>query len=476
MVSESASPLPTLFEEALALRQAGRLAEAIAVYRRVEPGSPDYFKALNNLGVLLENTNRPAEAVAVYRRAMAIEPKNAGLLYNLAHALQAAGELEVAAVAYGETLALEPGLLPAHYNLGCTRFSLGRLEEAAAAFEQALRLDSEVAVIHSRLGNAYQDLGRLPEARHCYQRAVELSPGSAAELVDLGFAEEQLGETDAALARYRDALELDPRLTSAYEVLGRLLVRLERPAEAEEVFRRWRQACPDDAAARHMLAALIGEQVPDRAEPEYVRQAFDQFAERFDATLENLDYRAPQLVAAALGELLGPAMRDRVILDAGSGTGLCGPLLRPFARRLVGVDLSPEMSERAKRRGVYDELITSDLVEFFRETPERFDAIVAADTLNYFGNLEPVLAAAKFAVRAGGLLVFTLEAEASADHKTKYRLAPEGRYRHADDYVQKTLRETGWEIVALKRATLRLEHRQPVAGLVIRAKSSSQPG
>ena len=40
------------------------------------------------------------------------------------------------------------------------------------------------------------------------------------------------------------------------------------------------------------------------------------------------------------------------VLDAGCGTGLCGPGLRGRAGRLVGVDLSPEMLKRAAGRGV----------------------------------------------------------------------------------------------------------------------------
>ena len=42
------------------------------------------------------------------------------------------------------------------------------------------------------------------------------------------------------------------------------------------------------------------------------------------------------------------ARRGERVLDAGCGTGLCGPLLRPYAKRLVGVDLSSGMLERAR--------------------------------------------------------------------------------------------------------------------------------
>ena len=65
---------------------------------------------------------------------------------------------------------------------------------------------------------------------------------------------------------------------------------------------------------------------------------FDRFAASFDNNLKNLGYRAPELAATALRSHVGEqATLD--ILDAGCGTGLCGPLLRPLCRRLTGVDM-----------------------------------------------------------------------------------------------------------------------------------------
>ena len=47
--------------------------------------------------------------------------------------------------------------------------------------------------------------------------------------------------------------------------------------------------------------------------------------------------------------LAGQAVLDVLdVLDLGCGTGLCGPLLRPYARALAGVDLSPQMLERMR--------------------------------------------------------------------------------------------------------------------------------
>ena len=60
------------------------------------------------------------------------------------------------------------------------------------------------------------------------------------------------------------------------------------------------------------------------------------------------------------------------VLDAGCGTGLCGPLLAPYARRLVGVDLSARHARRRRsEKGVYDELVKGELTALPAGAPGR---------------------------------------------------------------------------------------------------------
>ena len=125
------------------------------------------------------------------------------------------------------------------------------------------------------------------------------------------------------------------------------------------------------------------------------------------------------------------ASRSLDVLDAGCGTGLCGPLVAPYARRLVGVDLSEAMLARARARNVYDELVKRELTAYLRDSPGSFDVIVSADTLVYFGPLEEVAAAAANALRPGGVLVFTVEELSGAASDAGYSLSPNGRYRHS---------------------------------------------
>ena len=145
-----------------------------------------------------------------------------------------------------------------------------------------------------------------------------------------------------------------------------------------------------------------------------MQKTFDSFAASFEVKLAKLHYRAPALVAARLTDAgISPA-RTLDILDAGCGTGLCGPLFAPYARRLVGVDLSEGMLAHAKDKEIYDELIRAELTGYLQDHHDEFDLIVTADTLVYFGALEHVALAAAGALRHGGRLIFTVE-EATGD-------------------------------------------------------------
>jgi predicted TPR repeat methyltransferase len=231
-----------------------------------------------------------------------------------------------------------------------------------------------------------------------------------------------------------------------------------------------------------MAAATSQENVPARAADDYVRDLFDSSAKSFDADLAKLNYRAPELVAFALAR---EAVERRhsadaavtaharkaidTVLDAGCGTGLCGPLLRPNCSRLIGVDLSPQMIERATVRGCYDELVVAELSEFMRARAGAFDVIVCADTLVYFGALEEPLSAAREALRVRGLLVFTLES-LDTGSIADFRLEDHGRYAHGEPYIRAALAASDFELVSYSHSCLREERDQPVDGVIVAAR------
>ena len=176
----------------------------------------------------------------------------------------------------------------------------------------------------------------------------------------------------------------------------------------------------------------------------------------------DLGYAAPDLLAGAIAGVLG-GRRGLAVLDLGCGTGLAGARLRPYAGRLIGIDLSPEMLRLAERRGLYDALEVAEITEWLgRDGVGRFDLIAACDTLIYFGDLGPVLRASAARLAAGGILALTVERGDVAP----FRLADSGRFTHHPDHIRAAAREAGLAVTRLDEAVLRQEYGEPVVGLV----------
>jgi predicted TPR repeat methyltransferase len=221
-----------------------------------------------------------------------------------------------------------------------------------------------------------------------------------------------------------------------------------------------------------MLAACGGDRAPERADDAYVRDVFDKFADSFDEQLlKNLDYRAPQILTEALIDVLGPPAAMLDVLDAGCGTGLCGPLIRPHAQRLDGVDLSGGMIEKARLRGGYDALVVAELTAYLQMNLAAWDVVLSADTLIYFGDLTPVMSAAYAALRVDGWLAFTLEA--LDGEEDRFELSSSGRFRHTHSHVRRVLDSVGFGNVRIVEATMRKEVGKQVVGWVVLARKGS---
>ena len=82
--------MESLFNEAAALHQAGRLDEAEAIYRRIFGWRPE--ATAGNLGVILRITGRLEEAEAVLREALAGAPQNKALRHTLGLTLLQLGQ------------------------------------------------------------------------------------------------------------------------------------------------------------------------------------------------------------------------------------------------------------------------------------------------------------------------------------------------------------------------------------------------
>lgn len=420
---------------ALLLYQGGKREEAEMLYRKVIAAEPANLDALNYLSLLCHRQKRREEAAALIERIIELDPTNAD----------------------------------AHNNLGNVVETMGDDARAIALYRRAIELNPQHAPAHNNLGVVLAELGEFAEAVAVYRTAVELAPGSGEFSYNLGNAYRKNGDIDSAIDAYYAATRATPEHYNSWQGLARTLRMAGRQDEAVTVFDNLLQLKPGDPVFIYLRAACIGDEIPSRAPDAYVQTVFDDAADSFDRHLAHLEYRAPHLLVEELARLLPAPDATLDILDAGCGTGLCAPMLKPYARTLVGVDLSEGMLKKAAERGGYDDLYKCELTAFLQATPDTYDVIVSADTLCYFGELDQVMKHAASALRSGGLFAFTLEV--LAGEAVPLILSSSGRYAHGRRYVEQILGKSGFRPLSFATVTLRNEGKEPVAGhLVVAGK------
>lgn len=390
-------------------------------------------------------------------------------LYDQAGRALFLGDMARATSDYRRALAVRPDFPEALTNLANLLTLQGAHGEALDCFRRVLLLGFEHSVVFYNLANLLKSLESYDAAAACYRQSLILDPAFADTHNNLANTLRAAGQLQAAAPAYLNTLALQPDHAAAHSNLAGLLY-LMHQAGAETEARYWAELWlarhGTHPVARHIGAAIAHQEQPDRASEDYIRQTFDHFAPEFDDRLNGLGYRGPTLVAEALAEIRPQPSGTQVVLDAGCGTGLVAACLRPYARHLTGVDLSPGMLEHARERGLYDALYEADLTEFLACPPQPLcDLIVAADVLCYFGDLGTIVPRLAQALVADGLLIFTLET-IPADAASAFAIHPHGRYGHKESYVRQSLEAAGFTLVTLRREVLRHEGGQPVHGFL----------
>jgi predicted TPR repeat methyltransferase len=141
-------------------------------------------------------------------------------------------------------------------------------------------------------------------------------------------------------------------------------------------------------------------------DPAAVEAYYDEWAETYDTTLKDWDYRAPADAAALLCEHMKPGDR---LLDVGCGTGLFAEAVADRVDcPMEGIDISAASLEVAAKGGRYDRLHRHDL----QQTPlplggDSFDAAACVGVLTYIEEPTELLADLCRVVRPGGHILFT---------------------------------------------------------------------
>ena len=195
------------FHLANLLREQGRLAEAITLYRQALARLPGHPSLLNNLGLALFGAGEYADAERAYRSVLARAPDHRQALANLLHLLCARRRFREA-IGVGERFLArhaDPSI-DFWIDYGIARHAQCDLDAAAEAFRHAAKVAPQDRTALANLGTVLIDMGNFVDAEPVLAAARSAAPDDLHVLSLLAHCRahlcqwDSLGELHAAIA------------------------------------------------------------------------------------------------------------------------------------------------------------------------------------------------------------------------------------------------------------------------------------
>jgi tetratricopeptide (TPR) repeat protein len=245
------------FHQAVAHHQAGRLAEAEAIYRQILSVHPQHAGALHLLGVVALQVGRNDIAVELIEKAIAIGPALPDFHSNLGAVYRNLGRLEEAVAECRRALELDPKFADAYKNLAAALLVLARPAEAEEASRRAIAIRPSDVGSYNNLGLALRGQQRQGEAIDAYRRAIQIDPHYAEAFNSLGVAHADLDELEEATAAFRQAIALRGNYAEAWSNLAGALADSGLRDEAAAIYRRTLELRPGLPQIRYNYALLL---------------------------------------------------------------------------------------------------------------------------------------------------------------------------------------------------------------------------
>lgn len=228
-MAQLSSQQQMLLCEAQRMHRAGRIHDALGIYRRLHAAAPGDSQLLFLLGTAQLQLGCAAEAIPLLQQALQVSPHLGGARSNLAVALQQAGRYDeslvvidaaIEASATADKVAVTTA--PLYLNRGNILRHLCRNEDALQAYTKAIALSPRYAEAFNNRGSLRREMGRAAEALPDYETALALNPRYSEASNNRGAALRDVGDIEGAAASFRQALAINPANAGAQWQLGTL--------------------------------------------------------------------------------------------------------------------------------------------------------------------------------------------------------------------------------------------------------------
>ena len=409
----------------------GRYIDAEKLSLSITQKFPKHLFAWKVLAAVLKQNGRINESILISQKSVQLDPQDAEAHNNLGTLLQQQGKLKEAEASYGKAIELKPDFTHAHFNLGNMLKVLGRLKEAEVSYRKAITFKPNYAEVYNNLGVLQLQQGRLKEAEASYSKAITFKPNYAEAHINLGKALNIQGKLKEAEASFRQAITLEPGLAVAHYNLGKVYKKISKKSKAIECFEKTLKLSSEDLLGAALQLATLGKRkIPVKTPEKFMHEFYKKKSKNWDNFEKTNTYRGHLLIENAFKKTHITSKKID-ILDMGCGTGSLAKILRPYARTLVGVDLSPDMLFKAEEICLYDALYKKDLNQYLSEVLNHYDTIVAAAVLIHFYDLDNIFLLIKESLKLNGKFIFSIFEET----KKKKDLNSFLMYAHSDNYI-----------------------------------------
>ncbi len=247
--------LAALYVDKERFADASALLLAQQAYAALDPD------ALNLLGASYAGSGRVAEAIAIYRKTISIQPHEDRNYIDLALLAMDHQSPAVALGVLDSGITANPKSARLYTMRGSVYAQVARNDAAQADFEQAERLAPNETFGALGLGVLLRDESNLPEAQHLLEGKLNQSPADPVlnyMLADV-LIREGANPGDPSFARAQQllarSLQADPNLAQAHASLGKLALKANDLPSAMTHLERAVALAPKDRTALNQLIA-----------------------------------------------------------------------------------------------------------------------------------------------------------------------------------------------------------------------------
>jgi len=194
----------------IALKQMGRLDDALRVFDKAVQLKPDDAELWKQFGGVLVAVDRAADALVAFQRALQLNPSHWEAAYQSGILLHQLQRFDEALLQFNACDQLRPAHAPTLQMRARAFRALKRYQECLADNTRAHVLDPADPYTCNNMGDALLWLGRYEDGLQWFDKALALRPDFIEVLLNKGFALFHMHRFDEAAETYRRVTELDP--------------------------------------------------------------------------------------------------------------------------------------------------------------------------------------------------------------------------------------------------------------------------